>query len=236
VSVDQAVDVAKEAADFVLLERHLEVIRRGIEEGRKTFANTLKYVLTTTSANLGNMVSMALASMFLPFLPLLAGQILLNNFLSDVPAIGLADDSVDPELVDHPRRWDMRFIGRFMVAFGVLSSLFDFLTFGALLGLLAATPELFRTGWFVESLLTELIIALVVRTRRPFFRSRPGTLLLASTLGIIAVTFAIPFLPFTGALGFTALPGTVLLTLIGITVLYVAATELVKARFYRGAP
>jgi Mg2+-importing ATPase len=236
VSVDQAVDVAKEAADFVLLERHLEVIRQGIEEGRKTFANTLKYVLTTTSANLGNMVSMALASMFLPFLPLLAGQILLNNFLSDVPAIGLADDSVDPELVDHPRRWDMRFIGRFMVAFGVLSSLFDFLTFGALLGLLAATPELFRTGWFVESLLTELIIALVVRTRRPFFRSRPGTLLLASTLGIIAVTFAIPFLPFTGALGFTALPGTVLLTLIGITVLYVAATELVKARFYRGAP
>jgi Mg2+-importing ATPase len=236
VSVDQAVDVAKEAADFVLLERHLDVIRRGIEEGRKTFANTLKYVLTTTSANLGNMVSMALASMFLPFLPLLAGQILLNNFLSDVPAIGLADDSVDPELVDHPRRWDMRFIGRFMVAFGVLSSLFDFLTFGALLGFFVATPELFRTGWFVESLLTELVIALVVRTRRPFFRSRPGTLLLASTLGVIAVTFVIPFLPFTGALGFTALPGTVLLALMGITVLYVAATELVKARFYRGAP
>ena len=233
-SVDQAVDVAKDAADFVLLERHLEVIRRGIEEGRKTFANTLKYVLTTTSANLGNMVSMAVASMFLPFLPLLAGQILLNNFLSDVPAVGLADDSVDPELVDRPRRWDMRFIGRFMVVFGVLSSLFDFLTFGALLKLFDATPELFRTGWFVESLLTELVIALVVRTRRPFFRSRPGTTLLALTAAIIVVTFVIPFLPFAGLFGFTALPGLVLLTLSGITMLYIVATELAKARFYRG--
>ncbi len=233
-SVDQAVDVAKEAADFVLLERHLEVIRRGIQEGRKTFANTLKYVLTTTSANLGNMVSMAVASMFLPFLPLLAGQILLNNFLSDVPAVGLADDSVDPELVDRPRRWDMRFIGRFMVVFGVLSSLFDFLTFGALLKLFDATPELFRTGWFVESLLTELVIALVVRTRRPFFRSRPGTTLLALTAAIMVATFVIPFLPFAGLFGFTALPILVLLTLIGITVLYIVATELAKARFYRG--
>jgi Mg2+-importing ATPase len=235
-SVDQAVDVAKEAADFVLLERHLEVIRRGIQEGRKTFANTLKYVLTTTSANLGNMVSMAFASVFLPFLPLLAGQILLNNFLSDVPAVGLADDSVDPELVERPRRWDLRFIGRFMVVFGVLSSVFDFLTFGALLRLFDATPQLFRTGWFVESLLTELVIALVVRTRRPFFRSRPGTLLWASTAAIIAVTFAIPFLPFAGVLGFAALPGTMLLTLIGITVLYIGAVELAKAWFYRTRP
>jgi Mg2+-importing ATPase len=235
-SVDQAVDVAKEAADFVLLERHLEVIRRGIQEGRKTFANTLKYVLTTTSANLGNMVSMAFASVFLPFLPLLAGQILLNNFLSDVPAVGLADDSVDPELVERPRRWDMRFIGRFMVVFGVLSSVFDFLTFGALLRLFDATPQLFRTGWFVESLLTELVIALVVRTRRPFFRSRPGTLLWTSTAAIIALTFAIPFLPFAGVLGFAVLPTTVLLTLIGITVLYIGAVELAKAWFYRRWP
>jgi Mg2+-importing ATPase len=235
-SVDQAVDVAKEAADLVLLERHLEVIRRGIQEGRKTFANTLKYVLTTTSANLGNMVSMAFASVFLPFLPLLAGQILLNNFLSDVPAIGLADDSVDPELVERPRRWDMRFVGWFMVVFGVLSSVFDFLTFGALLRLFDATPQLFRTGWFVESLLTELVIALVVRTRRPFFRSRPGTLLWTSTAAIVAVTFAIPFLPFARMLGFAALPGTVLLTLIGITVLYIGAVELAKAWFYRRQP
>ncbi len=121
-SVEGAVDVAREAADFVLLERDLDVIRRGIEEGRRTFANTLKYMLTTTSANLGNMISMAVASLFLPFLPLLAGQILLNNFLSDVPAVGLADDAVDPELVAKPRRWNMRFLGRFMVEFGLLSS------------------------------------------------------------------------------------------------------------------
>src|SRR5207342_3492464 len=125
-SVEEAVDVAREAADFVLLERNLDVIRRGIEEGRRTFANTMKYILTTTSANLGNMVSMAGISLFLPFLPLTAGQILLNNLLSDVPAVGIADDSVDRELTDHPRRWDIRFIGRYMIEFGVLSSLFDF--------------------------------------------------------------------------------------------------------------
>jgi P-type Mg2+ transporter len=142
-SVEQAVDVAREAADFVLLERGLAVIRRGIEEGRKTFANTLKYVLITTSANLGNMVGMAAASLFLPFLPLTAGQILLNNFLSDVPAVGIADDAVDPELVERPRRWDMRFIGRYMVEFGALSSLFDVLTFGALLRIFHATPDVF---------------------------------------------------------------------------------------------
>jgi Mg2+-importing ATPase len=164
-SVQQAVDVAKAAADFVLLDRSLDVIRRGIEEGRKTFANTLKYVLTTMSANLGNMISMAAASLFLPFLPLLAGQILLNNLLSDVPAIGIADDAVDPELIARPQRWNMRFIGRFMLQFGAVSSVFDFLTFGALLLVFHATPDLFRTGWFVESLLTELVIALVVRTR-----------------------------------------------------------------------
>jgi len=153
-SVETAVDVARDAADFVLLERHLDVIRGGIEQGRKTFANTLKYVLTTTSANTGNMVSMAAASLFLPFLPLTAGQILLNNFLSDIPAIGLANDSVDPELVDRPRRWDMRFIGRFMLEFGLLSSAFDFLTFATLLWYFRSASALFRTGWFVESLLT----------------------------------------------------------------------------------
>jgi Mg2+-importing ATPase len=232
-SVEQAVDVARAAADFVLLERHLDVIRRGIEEGRTTFANTLKYVLTTTSANLGNMVSMAAASLFLPFLPLLAGQILLNNFISDIPAIGIADDSVDPELVERPRRWDMGFIGRFMIEFGILSSVFDFITFAALLGFFHAGAELFRTGWFVESLLTELVIALVVRTRRPFFRSRPGTVLLISTLILIPVTFAIPFAPYAGVLGFVPLPTALFAALLGITALYVFAAELTKKWFYR---
>jgi Mg2+-importing ATPase len=232
-AVETAVDVAREAADFVLLDRNLDVIRRGIEEGRRTFANTLKYVLTTTSANLGNMVSMAVASLFLPFLPLLAGQILLNNFLSDIPAVGLADDSVDAELVDRPRRWDMRFIGRFMVEFGVLSSAFDLLTFGVLLAVFHAGVELFRTGWFVESLLTELVVALVVRTRRPFFRSRPGTVLLVSTLALVVVALALPYAPWAGVLGFVPLPATLLATLAAITVLYIIATELMKGWFYR---
>jgi len=209
------------------------VIRCGIEEGRKTFANTLKYILITTSANLGNMVSMAAASLFLPFLPLTAGQILLNNFLSDVPAIGLADDSVDPELVDRPRRWDIGFIGRYMVQFGILSSVFDFLTFGALLGVFRANVATFRTSWFVESLLTELVIAIVVRTRRPFFRSRPGTLLLTSTASLIGIALVIPYLPFASVFGFVRLPAALIATILGITALYVAATEFQKKWFYR---
>jgi Mg2+-importing ATPase len=232
-SVEEAVDVAREAADFVLLERGLDVIRRGIEEGRRTFANTLKYVLITTSANLGNMISMAAASLFLPFLPLTAGQILLNNFLSDVPAVGIADDRVDRELVARPRRWDMKFIGRYMVEFGALSSAFDVLTFGTLLLFFGAVPELFRTGWFVESLLTELVVALVIRTRRPFYRSRPGALLLGSTVVLVAVALATPYLPYARIFGFVPLPGTVLGTLVVITVLYVMATELQKRWFYR---
>jgi Mg2+-importing ATPase len=232
-SVEKAVDVAREAADFVLLERSLDVIRRGIEEGRRTFANTLKYVLTTMSANLGNMISMAAASLFLPFLPLLASQILLNNFVSDVPAVGIADDAVDPELIDRPRRWDMRFIGRFMLEFGAVSSAFDFLTFGVLLAIFHARPAVFRTGWFVESLLTELVIALVVRTRRPFFRSRPGNVLLWSTAALIAFTFAVPYLPLASLFGFVPLPGRLLAMVVVITTLYVAATEITKSWFYR---
>lgn len=232
-SVEDAVDVAREAADFVLIERGLDVIKRGVEEGRRTFANTLKYVLITTSANLGNMISMAAASLFLPFLPLLPGQILLNNLLSDIPAVGLADDRVDPELVERPRRWDIGFIGRFMLVFGLVSSAFDILTFGMLTRVFQATPDIFRTGWFVESLLTELVIALVVRTRRPFFQSRPGTVLLGSTLVLIAVTGAIPFLPYASQLGFVPVPGAMLGGLAAITIGYVAVTELVKRWFYR---
>jgi Mg2+-importing ATPase len=235
-SVQGAVDVAREAADFVLLERDLNVIRSGIEEGRRTFANTLKYVLTTTSANLGNMISMAVASLFLPFLPMLAGQILLNNLLSDVPAVGIADDAVDPELVATPRRWDMRFLKRFMVQFGLLSSVFDVATFGLLLGLFAAGPAMFRTGWFVESLLTELLVALVVRTRRRFWRSRPGSLLLWSTVTLVLLTFALPYLPYAGLLGFTPLPGGLLLAVAGVALLYVAAAEWLKGGFYRREP
>jgi len=235
ISVDKAVDVAKEAADLLLLERNLNVIGRGVQAGRRTFANSLKYVLTTTSANLGNMISMALASLMLPFLPLLASQILLNNLLADLPALGIADDTVDPELVDRPKRWDMKFIRKFMVQFGLLSSLFDFLTFGLLLGLFTAGPALFRTGWFVESLLTELVIALVVRTRRPFYRSRPGTLFLWLTAVVTILTFTLPYLPFASLFDFVPLPAKLLGFLIAISLLYVLATEALKYRFYQSS-
>jgi Mg2+-importing ATPase len=179
------------------------------------------------------MVSMAAASLFLPFLPLLAGQILLNNFVSDIPAVGIGSDAVDPELVERPRRWDMHFIGRFMLEFGLLSSAFDLLTFGALLGMFHATPEIFRTGWFVESLLTELVIALVVRTRRPLYRSKPGRFLLVSTMILVPVTFAVPFLPHADVFGFVPLPMSLLAALAAITLLYVAATEVMKRWFYQ---
>lgn len=235
-SVEHAVDVARETADFVLMRRDLDVIRRGIEEGRRTFANTLKYILTTMSANLGNMVSMAAASLFLPFLPLTAGQILLNNFLSDIPAVGIADDNVDAELIQRPRRWDTRFIGRYMIEFGLLSSVFDLLTFGALLWIFQASADEFRTAWFVESLLTELAIALVVRTRRPIFKSRPGSVLLAATLFLGVLTPVIPYMPFVSSLGFVPIPGLLTAALIGITAAYVVAAETMKRWFYRANP
>ncbi|HRC77519.1 MAG TPA: HAD-IC family P-type ATPase, partial [Kouleothrix sp.] len=232
ISVDTAVDVAKDAADFVLLEQNLDVLRQGIEEGRRTFANTLKYVFTTTSANFGNMFSMAGASLFLPFLPLLAKQILLNNFLSDLPGTAIASDNVDREWIERPQRWDIPFIRRFMVVFGLLSSLFDYLTFGALLLLAHGDAVLFRTGWFVESLLTELVIALVVRTRQLCFRSRPGRLLATSTALVLIVTLALPYLPTDRLLGFTPLPPALMALVLAITGLYVAAAEVAKRVFY----
>jgi Mg2+-importing ATPase len=211
-------------------------LRQGIDEGRVTFANTLKYIITTISANFGNMFSMAGASVLLSFLPLLAPQILLNNFLSDIPATTIAGDNVDPEMVEKPRRWNTNFIRNYMVLFGLVSSIFDFLTFGTLLFLFRASPDEFRTGWFIESLLTELVIALVVRTRHVFFHSRPGKLLLASSLIFIAITLVIPYLPFISVFGFIPLPAPLMLAMIGLTMLYVLAVELAKKYFYsRGA-
>jgi Mg2+-importing ATPase len=232
VSVDSAVDVAREAATFVLLRHDLGVLRDGVVEGRRTFANTIKYITTTESANFGNMISMAAASFFLPFLPLTATQVLLNNFLSDFPATTIATDRVDPEMVAQPERWDIAGIRRFMIIFGAVSSLFDFITFGLLLWVFSASAELFRTGWFIESLLTELVIALVVRTRRPFFRSRPGRLLLISTAAVTVVTFALPYLPVADALGFVIPTPGLIVSLIGVTALYVVATEVTKRILY----
>jgi Mg2+-importing ATPase len=232
ISVDTAVDVAKEAADFVLLKKDLAILKQGIDEGRVTFANTIKYILTTISASFGNMFSMAGASLLLPFLPMLAPQILLENFLSDIPATTIASDNVDPEMVEKPHRWNTKYIRNYMVLFGLVSSIFDFLTFGTLLFLFRASPVVFQTGWFIESLLTELVIALVVRTRHVFFRSRPGKLLLVSSLIFIGITLVLPYLPFVSVFGFIPLPLPLMLAMLGLTALYVLATELAKKYFY----
>jgi len=233
ISVENAVDVAKEAADFVLLEQSLDVLRLGIEEGRHTFANTLKYVSMTTSANFGNMFSMAGLSLFLPFLPLLPKQILLNNFMTDLPAMTLATDSNDPEMVDKPHRWNVNFIRNFMVVFGLVSSVFDYITFGVLLLVLRVSQDQFRTGWFIESSLTELFILLVVRTRRWLFKSKPGKWLWISTLLVGLATLILPYLPGVGPIfGFVPLPPLMMVLLLVITGLYVFANEIAKLIFY----
>ncbi|MCX6586868.1 MAG: magnesium-translocating P-type ATPase [Acidobacteria bacterium] len=232
ISVDAAVDVAKESADLVLLEQDLNVLREGIAEGRRTFANTIKYIFTTTSANFGNMFSMAGASLFLPFLPLLANQILLNNFLSDVPGMAIASDEVDREWIERPHRWDVAYIRNFMILFGLVSSLFDYLTFGVLLWVYQASAVEFRTAWFVESLLTELAVALVVRTRLPFYRSRPGRLLLCSTIAVTGLTLVISYLPGSGYLGFVPLPLSLLGLVVGIALAYTMAVEVTKRYFH----
>jgi Mg2+-importing ATPase len=233
ISVESAVDVAKEVADIVLLEKNLDVLIDGVREGRITFANTLKYVLIATSANFGNMFSMAGASLLLPFLPLLPKQILLTNMLTDMPAMTISSDGVDDEMLVRPRRWDIGFIRSFMLAFGLLSSVFDYLTFGALLYLLHANTDQFRTGWFVESVVSAALILLVVRSRRPFFRSKPSRRLLLATLGVVMATVALPYLPFAPILGFTPLPLTYLGAAAVVVTLYVASGELAKRLFYR---
>lgn len=234
ISVAEAVDVARESADIVLTRRDLKVLRTGVEDGRRTFANTLKYISITTSANFGNMVSMAIVTPFLPFLPLLAKQILLNNFLSDLPSLAIASDRVDPERLATPQRWNVAGIRRFMVVFGLVSSVFDLLTFGLLIWVLRADEALFQTSWFMISLLTELAVVLVLRTRRPALRSRPGAILLWSTALVLALTFAIPWLgPLAAAFGFVRVPATVLAAIIAILIGYIVATEAVKAWFFR---
>ena len=217
---------------MILLQRDLGVLLRGIDDGRRTFANTMKYIAITTSANFGNMVSMAFASLALPFLPLLAPQILLNNFLSDVPSLAIASDNVDADQVRTPRRWDIGYVRRFMVAFGLVSSAFDFITFGFLLLLAGATAQIFQTAWFVESLVTELAIVLIVRTRKAFWKSRPSALLSWLTLATALLAVAIPYLPGAAWFGFVPLPAKTMAGLAAITLAYLAASEAIKSWFF----
>ena len=233
ISVDSAVDVAKEAADIVLLNHSLEVLLTGIIAGRKTFTNTMKYVFMATSANFGNMFSMAGASLFLSFLPLLPKQILLTNLLTDFPEMTIATDRVDNIAVNKPHHWDIRFIKRFMIVFGLISSLFDYLTFGVLLYFLKANETIFQTGWFVESVVSAALIVLVMRTRLPFFRSLPGKQLLIATGMTVAIVLICPYLPFAPVLGFSKLPFAFYGWMLLIVAAYVLAAELAKHWFFR---
>jgi Mg2+-importing ATPase len=233
ISVDTAADVAKDAADIVLLEKDLGVLVEGVKEGRTTFANTLKYVFMATSANFGNMFSMAGLSLFIPFLPLLPKQILLTNLMTDFPEMTIATDRVDNEMIDYPRRWDISAIRKFMITFGLISSVFDYLTFGLLLLILRVNETQFRTGWFLESVISASIIVLVIRSRKPFFRSRPGKYLLIATLSIVVITLIFPFTPLGTLFGFSPLRFTTYLLILLIVVVYIVAAEITKNIFYR---
>ena len=232
ISVESAADVAKETAQIVLLEKDLGVLVQGVREGRITFANTLKYVFMATSSNFGNMFSMAGASLFLPFLPLLPKQILLTNLLTDFPEMTIASDNVDAQMVAQPRRWDIKFIRKFMITFGIVSSLFDFMTFGLLL-MLDVSAEQFRTAWFLESVVSAALIVFVVRSSNAFFKTRPGKYLVAATLTIVAITLVLPYTPVASLVGFVPLPLT-LIGMLGVIVgLYISAAEIAKHIFYR---
>jgi len=231
-SVEGAVDVAREAAAMILLKHDLGVLAEGVREGRRTFANIMKYVMMVTSSNFGNMVSMAAAVLFLPFLPMLPVQILANNLLYDLSETGLPLDRVDAETVAAPQHWDMGFVRSFMLVLGPVSSLFDLATFALLIHVFGAGEAQFRTGWFVESLLTQVLVIFVIRTARNPFASRPHRLLVASSLGALAVALLLPFTPPGAWLGFVPLPPGLLAALVGVTAAYLVAVAMVKRRFH----
>ncbi|MBO9542000.1 magnesium-translocating P-type ATPase [bacterium] len=235
ISVDSAVDVARAAASIILLERSLAVLHQGVLEGRRSFANVIKYILMAISSNFGNMFSMAGAALLLPFLPMLPMQILLNNLLYALSQLAIPGDRVEPEALLKPRRWDVRFIQRFMVVLGPISSIFDFLTFWLLLWAFRATAPLFHTAWFVESLLTQTLVVFVIRTSRSPFRHPAGRGLRLSVFGICAIAVLLPYSPLARALGFTPLPLSLLLSILGITAAYLLLAELAKRQFYRSA-
>ncbi len=233
ISVEKAVDVARESADVILLRHDLDVLRRGVADGRATFANTLKYISITTSANFGNMVSMALATPLLPFMPLAAKQILLNNFLSDLPSIAISTDNVDAERTVRAQRWDVNEVRRFMIVFGLISTVFDLLTFALLLQVFEADERTFQTAWFVVSLLTELAVVLVLRTHRPAMRSAPSRLLLWTTLAVGALAVGIPYAgPLAALFAFVPLSWQLLVTAILVVAAYILTTEVAKVGFF----
>ena len=230
ISVAGAVDVAKDAADIVLMDRGLDVLHTGIIEGRKAFGNVMKYLLMGISSNFGNMFSMAVASLVVPFLPMLPTQILLNNFLYDFSQIAIPSDNVDDAYIRKPRHWDMRVLRQFMIRIGLVSSVFDFLTFGVLLLVLKASPAVFRTGWFIESLVTQTLVLLVIRTTGNPLRSRPSGLLAATVATTVVIGVVLPFTPIRTVLGFVTPPPAFLLFVVVATATYLGAVELAKRR------
>jgi Mg2+-importing ATPase len=234
VSVDNAVDVAKESADIILLKNDLTVLAEGVLEGRKTFGNTMKYVMMGVSSNFGNMFSVAGASLFLTFLPMLPTQILLNNLLYDFSQSTITTDNVDPEYVEKPKRWDIAFIRRFMLALGPVSSVFDFLTFFMMLLIFNASPQLFQTAWFIESLATQTLVIFVIRTRKkPFWKSKPGKYLLISSLTVVAVALILPYTPIGELFEFVPPPPAFYLALLALIGTYLIFAEVVKNWFYK---
>ena len=233
ISVDGAADVARAAADLILLEHDLAVVRDAVVDGRGAVQNVSKYVLMGSSSNFGNMFSMAGAALFLPFLPMLPIQILLNNLLYDVSEIAIPFDRVDQEVTARPVKWDIELIERFMLVFGPVSSIFDFLTFYALLHLFGAGQALFQTGWFIESITTQVLVVFAIRTRRRFYRSKPHRFLVAMALGAVAIAIALPLLPIGRWFGFVPPPPLSFVYLIGVTAAYLALVEITKGLFYR---
>jgi Mg2+-importing ATPase len=230
ISVAHAVDVARDAADIVLLQPGLDVLHAGILEGRKAFGNVLKYLLMGTSSNFGNMFSMAGAALFLPFLPMLPTQILLNNFLYDLAQVTIPTDAVDQEYLDQPRRWDIGVVRRFMLVIGPISSLYDFLTFWVLLAAFHAPEALFHTGWFLESLATQVLVVFVIRTARRPWRSRPSAPLALAVVGVLLVAVVLPWTPLAPALGFVPMPFAFFGFLVVATLTYLAMVEWAKVR------
>jgi len=233
-SVNSAVDIAKESADIILTHKSLEILRDGILEGRKTFGNTMKYIMMGLSSNFGNMFSVLGAVIFLPFLPMLPVQILLNNFIYDISQITIPSDNVDKEFIQRPKRWNMNFIKRFMIVFGPVSSIFDFLTFFILFAVFKSAEAVFQTGWFIESLATQTLVIHIIRTKQlPFLQSKASKPLLISTIACVAIGWILPYTPIGKFFGFAPLPWYIVLVLAGLVLVYLVIVEIVKRLFYK---
>ena len=233
ISVQNAVDVAKQTADIILLKKGFHEIIEGIMEGRKTFANTFKYLQMALSSNFGNMFSMPVASLIFPFLPMTAPQILLNNFLYDSSQLAIPFDNVDEDFLTRPKKFNVTFLKKFMIIFGPLSSCFDFATFGFLWIMLHATGGMFQTGWFLESIATQTLVVNLIRSRAAFWKSKPSKALVMSTFGAVALAWVLPYTGLGHRLGFVGLGAYPLVAIAGIVVVYLVAVEIAKKYFYR---